>query len=46
MHGLWDEISPVAEEWRKLGVLGPEIAVGPDASPQERLLGLVGRRAA
>jgi uncharacterized protein (TIGR03086 family) len=46
VHGLWDEISPVAEEWRKLGVLGPEIAVGPDASPQERLLGLVGRQAA
>jgi uncharacterized protein (TIGR03086 family) len=44
--GLWDEIVPVAEEWRRLGVLGPEIAVGRDATAQERLLGLVGRRTA
>jgi len=46
VRGLWDEIAPVAEEWRRLGVFGPEIAVGPDATAQERLLGLVGRRAA
>ena len=46
VRGLWDEIVPVAEQWRKLGVLGPEIAVAADAPAQERLLGLVGRQAA
>lgn len=43
VQGLWDEISPHAEQWRALGVFGPAVAVGDDASLQDRLLGLTGR---
>ncbi len=44
VQGLWDEISPDAEEWRKIGVYGPAVEV-PDGAPlQDRLLGLTGRR--
>jgi uncharacterized protein (TIGR03086 family) len=46
VRGLWSEIAPVAEEWRELGVFGPAVPVAADASLQDRLLGLVGRRAA
>ncbi len=44
VQGLWDEIAPSAEEWRKLGVYGPAVAVAEDAPLQDRLLGLTGRR--
>jgi uncharacterized protein (TIGR03086 family) len=44
VQGLWDEISPHAEEWRAIGVFGPAIEVPADASLQDRLLGLTGRR--
>ena len=43
VQGLWDEISPQAEALRQMGVFGPEVAVAPDASLQDRLLGLTGR---
>jgi hypothetical protein len=43
VQGLWDLLSPDAEEWRKLGVYGPKIEVSSDADLQSRLLGLTGR---
>jgi uncharacterized protein (TIGR03086 family) len=43
VRGLWDELSPVAEEWRKIGVFGPAIAVPDDAPLTQRLLGITGR---
>ena len=43
VQGLWDEIAPSAEEWRKLGVYGPAVpvrggraAAGPAAGPHRR----------
>jgi uncharacterized protein (TIGR03086 family) len=44
VQGIWDEVSPHAEEWRKLGVFGPKIEVPPEASLQDKLLGLTGRQ--
>jgi uncharacterized protein (TIGR03086 family) len=46
VQGLWDEIAPSAEEWRKLGVYGPAVPVPDDAPLQQRLLGLTGRQPA
>jgi uncharacterized protein (TIGR03086 family) len=43
VQGLWDELVPQAEEWRKIGVLGPAVEVPADAPLQDRLLGLTGR---
>jgi len=43
VRGLWDEIAPSAEEWRKLGVYGPAVPVPADAPLQDKLLGLTGR---
>jgi len=43
VRGLWEEISPHAEEWRAIGVFGPAVAVPAVASPQAKLLGLTGR---
>jgi uncharacterized protein (TIGR03086 family) len=43
VQGLWDEISPHAEEWRSLGVFPAAVAVPAEAPLQERLLGLTGR---
>jgi hypothetical protein len=43
VQGMWDEFAPDVEEWRKMGVFGPAIAVPDDAPLQDRLLGLVGR---
>ena len=42
--GLWDELTPRAEEWRAIGVFGPAVPVPEDAPLQDRLLGLTGRR--
>jgi hypothetical protein len=43
VQGLWDEISPQAEEWRAIGVFPAAVAV-PDGAPlMDRLLGLTGR---
>jgi len=44
VQGLWDELSPRAEEWRELGVYGPRVVVPDDAPLQDRLLGLTGRQ--
>jgi len=43
VRGLWDEISPHAEEWRALGVFPAAVPVPTGASLQDRLLGLTGR---
>jgi uncharacterized protein (TIGR03086 family) len=43
VQGLWDEISPHADEWRQYGVFPPAIPVADDAPLQQRLLGMVGR---
>jgi hypothetical protein len=44
VQGIWDEISPHAEEWRALGVFKAKIEVPEDADLQSRLLGLTGRQ--
>jgi len=43
VQGLWDEISPHAEEWRAIGVFPPAVPVPEDAPLLDRLLGLTGR---
>jgi hypothetical protein len=43
VQGLWDELAPQAEEWRKMGVFGPAVEVPDDAPLQDRLLALTGR---
>jgi len=43
VEGLWEELSPVADEWRQYGVFPPAIPVADDAPLMERLLGLTGR---
>ncbi len=44
VQGLWDEISPHAEEWRSIGVFPPAVEVPADAPLQAKLLGLTGRQ--
>ena len=44
VQGLWEELSPQAEEWREMGVYGPKVEVPDDAPLQDRLLGLTGRQ--
>ncbi len=46
IEGLWQEISPRAEEWRLIGIFPPAIPVPDDAPLGERLLGLTGRKRA
>ena len=43
VQGLWDEISPHAEEWREIGVFGPAVPVPGGAPLLDRLLGVTGR---
>ena len=43
VQGIWDEISPHAEEWRTIGVFRATVAVSDDAPLLDRLLGLTGR---
>jgi uncharacterized protein (TIGR03086 family) len=43
VQGLWDEISPNAEEWRAIGVFPAAVPVPEDAPLLDRLLGLTGR---
>lgn len=43
VQGLWDELSPIAEQWRAIGVFGPAVSVPEDGGLQAKLLGLVGR---
>jgi len=40
----WDAAQALGENMRKYGVTGPEVDVPPDASKQDRLLGLLGRQ--
>ena len=44
VQGLWDEISPHAEEWRAIGVFPAAVAVPENAPLLDRLLGLTGRQ--
>jgi hypothetical protein len=44
VQGVWDEVAPHAEEWRAIGVFPAAVAVPDDASLQDKLLGLTGRR--
>jgi uncharacterized protein (TIGR03086 family) len=44
VQGIWDEVSPHAEEWRTIGVYGPAVPVPDGAALQDRLLGLTGRQ--
>ncbi len=44
VQGIWDEIAPHAEEWRHIGVFGPQVMVPDDASLQDKLLALTGRQ--
>jgi uncharacterized protein (TIGR03086 family) len=43
VQGIWDEISPHAEQWRKIGVFAAAVVVPHDAPLLDRLLGLTGR---
>jgi uncharacterized protein (TIGR03086 family) len=43
VQGLWDELSPNAEEWRTIGVFPAAVPVPDDAPLLHRLLGLTGR---
>jgi len=43
VQGLWDEISPMAEEWRAMGLFKAAVPVPADAPLLDRLLGLTGR---
>jgi uncharacterized protein (TIGR03086 family) len=43
VQGLWDELTPVAEEWRQIGVFPAKVPVADDAPLMQRLLGLTGR---
>jgi uncharacterized protein (TIGR03086 family) len=43
VQGLWDEISPMAEEWRAIGVFAAAVPVPDDAPLLDRLLGITGR---
>ena len=43
VQGIWDEVSPHAEEWRTIGVFPPAVPVPDDAPLLDRLLGLTGR---
>ena len=43
VQGVWEEVSPHAEEWRAIGVFPPAVPVPDDAPLLQRLLGLTGR---
>ena len=43
VQGVWDEISPHAEEWRSMGVFPAAVPVADEAPLVDRLLGLTGR---
>jgi uncharacterized protein (TIGR03086 family) len=43
VQGLWDELTPNAEEWRTIGVFPAAVPVADDAPLLHRLLGLTGR---
>jgi len=43
VQGVWDEVSPHAEEWRTIGVYPAAVPVPEGAPLLDRLLGLTGR---
>jgi hypothetical protein len=43
VQGLWDELSPIADWMRQVGVFGAAIPVPDDAPLLQRLLGMTGR---
>jgi hypothetical protein len=43
VQGIWDEVSPHAEEWRGMGVFPAAVPVPEDATLLDRLLGITGR---
>src|SRR4051794_10334649 len=43
VQGVWDEISPHADEWRTYGVFPPAVPVPDDAPLLTRLLAITGR---
>jgi uncharacterized protein (TIGR03086 family) len=44
VQGLWEELSPQAEEWRTIGVFGAAVEVPEDARLLDRLIALTGRQ--
>ena len=46
VQGLWDELTPHAEEWRSIGVFPAAVPFPEDAPLLHRLLGLTGRQPA
>jgi uncharacterized protein (TIGR03086 family) len=44
VQGVWDEVSPHAEEWRGIGVFPAAVPVPDDAPLLDRLLGVTGRQ--
>ena len=44
VQGVWDEVSPHAEEWRTIGVFPAAVPVPEEAPLLDRLLGLTGRQ--
>jgi hypothetical protein len=44
IQGVWDEVSPHAEEWRTIGVFPAAVPVPEEAPLLDRLLGLTGRQ--
>jgi hypothetical protein len=44
VRGVWDQLQPNVEQWRAIGVFGPEVEVPQNASLQDKLLGLTGRQ--
>jgi uncharacterized protein (TIGR03086 family) len=43
VQGMWEELTPVADQWRAFGVFPAAVPVPEDASLHDRLLGLTGR---
>jgi uncharacterized protein (TIGR03086 family) len=43
VQGLWDELSPMADQYRRYGVFPAAVPVPDDAPLMQRLLGLTGR---
>jgi hypothetical protein len=43
VQALTEEFTPVVESYRQLGLFPPEVKVGSSASPQTKLLAMVGR---
>jgi uncharacterized protein (TIGR03086 family) len=44
VQGIWEEVSPHAEEWRAIGVFPAAVPVPGNAALLDRLLGLTGRQ--